>query len=237
MNRREFAFFGLTSLSGLAIGPAHSETAASALLHQVTSNLAQRHAENLAIPLSWVARQFSGHDPVAQRVAAFHLIQHVPYRLTRWTGDPDSLFQGWRGDCRHKAFAQMRLFSALGMPVCHAKVRFDWADLPIPSSILAELPQTLGVHDTVELVLDGQRMIVDPTWDPTLAAAGFPVLAAWDGRSPTPLVTRGEITIAYPDRLPDGVGIYDHLGVPWPNRERTQAFNRAFNAWLNTLRT
>ena len=237
MNRREFAYFWLAAVSGLFAKPARAEKTADVLVRQVSSGLARRRAEGLPVPVSWVVEQLSGHDAVEQRIAAFHLLQQIPYRLTRWTGDPDSLFQGWRGDCRHKAFAQMRLFSALGVPVRHAKVRFDWADLPIPGHILSELPQTLGIHDTVELTVDGRHVIVDPTWDPPLATTGFPVLEAWNGYSPTPMVTLGQTVVAYPDGLPAGVSAYDHLGVPWPIRERTQAFNRALNAWLDGLRS
>ena len=237
MNRRDFARVGLAVVSAPFAGSARAESAADAVLHRIVASLADRHAENLPVPVSWVAERLAGHDATVQRIVAFHLLQQVPYRLTRWTGDPDSLFRAWRGDCRHKAFAQMRLFSALGVPVRHAKVRFDWADLPIPAAILAELPSTLGVHDTVALTIDGRPAIVDPTWDPSLAAAGFPVLGAWDGRSPTPMVTVGETRVAYPDSLPEGADPYGHLGVPWPNRERTQAFNRALNSWLDSLRS
>lgn len=98
------------------------------------------------------------------------------------------------------------------------------------------LTDTRGFHDTVELTLDGQRIIVDPTWDPALAAAGFPVMPAWDGVSSTAPVTIGQLTAIRPGDVPEGVSLYDHFGLRWPVREQTLAFNRAFNAWSDTFR-
>jgi len=85
-------------------------------------------------------------------------------------------------------------------------------------------------------VVDGVSIIVDPTWDPALAAAGFPILPAWDGVSPTAPVTNGSLTVIRPGDVPNGANLYEHFGIRWPVRERTLAFNRAFNAWTDTFR-
>jgi hypothetical protein len=180
-----------------------------------------------------LSRGISSRD---SRIAAFHLVQRVPYKLTKWEGDPDSLFVLGRGDCRHKSAATRRLMRLLGYPVDAVKVPFDWADLPIPERVLARLSETRGIHDAVEVIIDGQRRLVDPTWDPALGAISFPTIPLWDGVSSTPLITSRATIIVRTGDLPQGRNLYDHFNISWPVREKTLAFNKAFNEWSDSLR-
>lgn len=189
------------------------------------------------LPAEWFADQLSrGLSSRESRIAAFHLVQRLPYKLSTWTGDPDSPFTLGQGDCRHKSAATRRLMRLMGYDADAVQIPFDWADLPIPKSVLALLEETRGIHDAVEVVIDGQGRLVNPTWDPALGSVGFPVLALWDGVSATPFVTSQASIIVRAGDVQQGGNLYDHFQMSWPVREKTRAFNRAFNAWSDEIR-
>ncbi|ODT74926.1 MAG: hypothetical protein ABS76_35640 [Pelagibacterium sp. SCN 64-44] len=236
MNRRSFLSSTLALGTSLVASPAFAQADFGAVVLETEAAIAARRNAGQPVTAGWVIDRLAPLDERLRRIAVFELVRRVPYKLSGWTGDPDSLFNLGRGDCRHKEAACRRLLGRLGLQVVHIRVLFDWADLPIPREILAPLTDTRGFHDTVEMTLDGNRVVVDPTWDPPLAAAGFPVLPAWDGVSATPPVTNGALTIVRPGDIPGDVNLYEHFSVRWPVRERTLEFNRAFNAWSDGYR-
>lgn len=178
-----------------------------------------------------------GLTPAETRIALFELVRRVPYKLSKWTGDPLSLFTLGRGDCRHKAAAAKLLLVQAGFPAVQRQVTFDWADLPIPSEMLALLSDTRSFHDTVYVKIDGKEQLFDATWDPDLRAAGFPVMDRWDGMSATVPITRCRQEIVRLERLPKGINLYDHYEFRWPVRKKTLEFNRRFNAWSDAVRS
>lgn len=199
--------------------------------------IAGRRQAGKPVDAAWIASFYrQSLDEIGQRIAAFELVRRIPYRLTRWTGDPDSLFNTQKGDCRHKAAAARRLFEKLGFQARQVMVVFDWANLPIPSRILQILPDTKSFHDSVEVRLGGKWMIVDPTWDPGLKAAGFPIMEKWDGVSPTLEVTTAQNPVVRFDELGKNVDLYAYFKIARPQRKRTLEFNRAFNGWLEEVR-
>ncbi len=199
--------------------------------------IAARRAMGKPVIATWLAdRLRSELDPVGQRVAVFELVRRAPYRLTAWTGDPDSLFNAGKGDCRHKAAAGRRLLNELGFQARQVMVVFDWANLPIPPEILKILPDTKSFHDSVEVRLGDRWVIMDPTWDPALKTAGFPIMSSWGGIGPTLEVTNASNPIVRFENLPKNVDLYEHFRIGRPRRKRTQLFNRAFNAWLEQVR-
>lgn len=233
MEKKQF-MTGLAALPLVATGTSLlGQTGSQSDVEQIIAALKARQLAKQATPADWVALQLKQLPEAERASAAFAVVQSVPYRISRWTGDPDSLFGMGRGDCRHKAFGQMRLFKALGLRVRHVKTRFDWADLPIPAPVLNNLSVTLGVHDSVAVQTGADWVIVDATWDPKLARLGFPVAGSWDGRSQTRPITQGSLRSIFADEMPKGTNPYELLSVPWPIRSRTQAFSRALNGWLN----
>ncbi len=219
-----------------AYGQTRSEAAMTRVI-EVESGMRDRRNAGRPLPAEWFAEELSrGLSPRDSRIAAFHLVQRVPYKLSSWTGDPDSLFTLGRGDCRHKSAATRRLMRLLGYQANAVQLPFDWADLPIPESVLAPLSETRGIHDAVEVVIDGERRLVDPTWDPALGTVGFPTLALWDGVSATPFITPRATVIVRAGDVPQGRNLFDHFKIGWPVRENTLAFNRAFNAWSDEIR-
>lgn len=203
----------------------------------VANEIARRHAAKSAISTEWVASALEeGLSPRDRRIAAFRLIQDIPYKLTAWKGDPDSLFKLERGDYRHKSAALRRIFRIWKLEARAIQVRFDWADLPIPADVLKPLLETRGIHDSVEVTIDGRFVLADATWDPALASAGFPVLTDWDGNSPTLPDTSNANIVARPGDLKPGANIFNHFGIKWPQRDRTLVFNRTFNTWTDKVR-
>lgn len=235
--RRRHLLLGATAAGILAgLRPASAQVHVSMTVLSIEQGMAERRAAGQLITADWLLDALGDLDDRLKRIAVFELVRRIPYKLSSWTGDPESLFNANRGDCRHKEAAARRLFDRLGLEVVHVQMLFDWADLPIPADILANLADTRGFHDTVEMIIDDKAIVVDPTWDPALAAAGFPILPAWDGVSPTAPVTNGSLTIIRPGDIPAGVSLYDHFQLRWPVRERTLAFNRAFNTWTDQFR-
>lgn len=239
MNRRTFLFSSALAVlaSARAEAAEQPKQTLDKLIADLQSEMTTRRAQGSSIAANWIAKRLqtdlTGSD---RRIAAFYIIRNVPYKLTAWTGDPNSLFALDRGDCRHKSAALITLMRACKFDARPVQVPFDWADLPIPKSVLEPLAETRGIHDTVEVKVDGTWILVDPTWDPALAKAGFPVLANWNGLEPTlPITPRATIIVRRGD-LKAGTDLFAHFGIKWPERERTLAFNRAFNAWTDALR-
>ncbi|MER9953085.1 transglutaminase family protein [Mesorhizobium sp. M0047] len=209
----------------------------AARVAEAEQQIVRRRAGGDSIPAEWVVERLGvGLSKRDRHIAAFHIVRNVPYKLTAWKGDPDSLFTLGRGDCRHKSAAFLRLMRAWDFHARPVQVPFDWADLPVPRSVLQPLLETRGIHDSVEVRIDGAMALVDPTWDPPLGAAGFPVLADWDGIGPTLGITSKADTIVRRGDVEAGTDLYSYFGINWPERDRTLAFNRALNAWTDEVR-
>lgn len=239
MNRRTFLFSATSALlastrNGVAQQPKQTlEVRVADLQRDMTS----KRIQGSPVSAAWISEKLkAGLTDRDRRIAAFGIVRDIPYKLTAWSGDPNSLFQLDRGDCRHKSAALIKLMRACGSEARPIQIPFDWADLPIPKSVLELLAETRGFHDTVEVNVDGFWILVDPTWDPALAKAGFPVLANWNGVDATLPITSRATTIIRQGDFNPGTDLYAHFGIRWPERSRTLAFNRAFNAWTDTMR-
>jgi len=236
--RREVIFSTLLPLIGSLGSRSSFATAPIDAVIAIEKQIATRRISGKPVSATWLANSMrSNLDPIGQRIAVFELVRRVPYRLTAWTGDPDSLFNAEKGDCRHKAAAGRRLLNELGFQARQIVVVFDWANLPIPPDILNLLPDTKSFHDSVEVRVDGRWVVMDPTWDPALKAAGFPIMTSWGGVGPTLEVTAARNPIVRFENLPKNVDLYEYFQIGRPQRKRTQLFNRAFNAWLDRVRT
>ncbi|WP_136620790.1 MULTISPECIES: transglutaminase domain-containing protein [Mesorhizobium] len=239
MNRRMFLIgAGATALAPSRVA-AQGQTPQTldARIANVQRELQTQRADGKTPSCKWIAEQLQvGLTDRDRRIAAFKIVQEVPYKLTAWTGNPDSLFAIDRGDCRHKSAALIQLMRAWKVDARPVQVPFNWADLPIPQSVLQPLAETRGFHDTVEVDVDGKMILVDATWDLALGKAGFPVLANWNGVDPTPAITPRAKVILREGDIKAGTDLYAYFGFKWPERKRTLAFNRAFNAWTDELR-
>ncbi|MGT2467836.1 hypothetical protein ACVOMV_27770 (plasmid) [Mesorhizobium atlanticum] len=160
MNRRKF----LLGAGIMALAPAnamannHASGLAGRIAEVEREMIAQRTGGK-SVSTAWIAQRLGEELTEGdKRIAAFTLVRNVPYRLTAWTGDPDSLFVNERGDCRHKSAALLRIMRVWKFDAEPVRVLFDWADLPIPKAVLQPLAETRGFHDTVEVRING-RMV------------------------------------------------------------------------------
>lgn len=238
MNRRTLMIG--TIATALAAGRGHARSATVTVGDRIAvleNEIARRRKTGMAISGNWLASQLEqGLTIRERRIAAFRIAQNIPYKLTPWKGDPDSLLVLGQGDCRHKSAALLSVLRALKIEASPVKIPFDWADLPIPPNVLGHLLETRGIHDAVEARIDGRLVLVDPTWDPALKSVGFPVLSEWDGVGPTLPITPNASAVVRAGELKAGTDLFAQFGIAWPQRQRTQAFNRAFNAWTDEVR-
>lgn len=217
------------------------ETLAASLADQVTFTQQKIEAARAAgdnISAEWILRSLGLPKRSAElRRAIFELVRRVPYRSGNWNNDPLSLFQQGYGDCRHKAASATQLLQLAGENAQRSLVMFDWADLPVPGSILSLLPDTRGFHDTVKFSLNGRTYCLDATWDMALRSAGFPAMPSWDGHSDTWSATLAGSALPRQVALPQaGQDIYAANNMSWPQREKTMAFNQALNDWMDDIR-
>lgn len=223
-------------------GSAGTSTSAVATLSQRVSELSAeiqiRRENGRTVTIDWIA-QIAGSDlsETHKRIVAFELVRNVPYKLTAWNGNPDALFDLGRGDCRHKSKALIRLLRAWKLEARPVQVPFDWADLPIPETVLQPLSETRGIHDSVDVKINGKWTLVDATWDPALGAVGFPVNPAWNGLSETLPITPKATTIIRSGDLKAGENPYSRFKINWPKRSEILAFNRLFNRWSDDVRS
>ena len=226
---------------------------------------------------SLVNRKFAewteGLDPHQSRIAIFTHIRDIPYSLEGPRADPgremEQLLSRGRGSCGAKHYLLAEMFRRLGLNVIYATFAFSWndPDLHYPPS-LRELSACLPViHHLACRVQIGRRWaLVDATWDPPLAKAGFPVNLNWDGYAATKCAVKplpsphgtvfcrpvsqeshrtGEVAEICPLD-----GEEDHWGeegreayhsgkrarVTADEIERIHRFNREFSSWLETVR-
>ena len=217
------------------------ETLAASLADQITVTQQKIQAAQAAgddIRPEWIIRTLNLPLKSAElRRAIFELVRRVPYRLGSWNNAPMSLFQQGAGDCRHKASAAAELMQYAGETARKTLLRFNWADLPVPGTILSLLPDTRGFHDTVEFSLNGEMHFMDATWDMALRSANFPVMPVWDGLSDTWQVTLGGPSAVQQVVMPvEGQDIYSANQMNWPQRDKTMVFNQALNDWMDEIR-
>lgn len=192
-------------------------------------------------PQTIADRLTEGLDEKAARVKLFEFVQSFPYLITSF--DPSrgdiALYDSEQGDCRHKRDALCALLSKKGEAVRRVAVPFDWSDLPIPKDILSirKRSGTVGFHSGMDVKIGGRWVSVDPTWDPGLIQAGFPVNTDWDGVSPNKNITFGDCPRVQHGEY-DTIGdLYERFSVPYPVKSENDSFVQALNAWFRKVRT
>jgi hypothetical protein len=160
-------------------------------------------------------------------LSVFADIQRRPYRVSTQLGVPAD-------NCYFKGIELLQQLGILGYAVRGRVCETIWDPAIFPAEIIALHPKDmLSTHFFVEVELDGQWRIADPSFQPALAKHGFPI-GRFDG-TPAPcfpvtkLYTQEE-SIAYqllwaqPDY---GRRYFDRAGP----------FLTQLNAWLSKLDT
>jgi len=126
-------------------------------------------------------------------IEIFERVQKIPYQVCKY--DEEDIDENLeKGDCRHKHFLLKKLLEQEGFEVKKVKVIFNWADLPIPKSILEILKTgTIWDHNSLKVKINDKWVKVDCTWNPELKEKGVPNTENWDGKSDTKQITEGKL--------------------------------------------
>jgi hypothetical protein len=131
-----------------------------------------------------------GLDPIESRIALFERVRDIPFRpTTDLYGDRDApertIAQGFGGS-EAKSILLGTLFEMLEIKIMYVTYSFRWENLraEFPSLLrpyLKAIPVTF--HTTLKAEIDGEWVLVDPSYDLPLGKAAFRVNRAWNGRS------------------------------------------------------
>lgn len=133
-----------------------------------------------------------GLDPCQSRISIFEHIRDIPYslsvRMTDLKNAPEQILTLGKGYCSPKHYLLAAMFCKLGLDVVYATFPFLWNDPdihypPALRGLAAGMP--VAYHLACRVRLGARWVLVDATWDRTLAKAGFPVNEHWDGFADT----------------------------------------------------
>lgn len=190
-------------------------------------------------------------------ISIFTHIRDIPYAVMPDQTDPISgpknLVRNGRGYCNPKHFLLGILFERLGISIRYVSIPYLWDQSGIlyPEKlrkIAFSLP--LNYHLACRAFIDGRWVLVDATWDPPLAIAGFPVNIHWNGRSdtlpavsPSPAVPPGSetgspVSIIIHESTEERLRLYTRMIKSYTSADiaaRTE-FGRELNQWLDEVR-
>jgi hypothetical protein len=226
---------------------------------------------------SLVTRKFvewtDGLETHQSMISIFEHIRDIPYSLTVSLSDPvsgpEEMLRIGRGYCGPKHHLLAEMYRKLNLNVVYATFPFLWndPDLHYPPR-LRELAAGVPVshHLACRVQIGPRWVLVDATWDPPLARAGFPVNMHWDGFADTKCAVkplRSPVRTAFcrtltnePCRTKDEAGLLplggenDHWDPEDQSRyyrdkvavrtakdlDRIARFYREFEAWLIRVR-
>lgn len=198
------------------------------------------------------------HDPVQERlmqwtrrldvrearIAVFTHIRDMPYEIITGLKDPVKgparTLSAGRGSCTAKHFLLGAMFAKMDIPVRYITFSFFWddPDIDYPPK-LRNLARQLPVeyHLANKAFLEGKWVLVDATWDPPLAAAGYPVNERWDGVSDTLNAVKSLDEIAHESAV-ERVEFANKAEGAYTEDEKLarDEFVASLNSWLWELR-
>lgn len=122
-------------------------------------------------------------------IELFKKVQKIPYYVLEYRNS-EKLFDLNKGSCLEKNIWLGREFRKLGIQTKFYSINFDWSSLPIPNEIIKLRKNPIGKHLVFKAKIESKWVWVDPTWDPPLAKAGFPVTINWNGKEDTKLAVK-----------------------------------------------
>ena len=92
--------------------------------------------------------------------------------------DIEALKKTTRGSCSHKHYVLASIYEELGVSVHYVTHPFHWHDLELDwprrlRRLISKMP--IQYHLALSIAPDGQRFLLDATWDSPLVRAGFRV--------------------------------------------------------------
>ena len=185
-----------------------------------------------------------GLDAREARIAVFTRIRDMPYEIIAELKDPYEgpvkTLEAGRGSCTAKHFLLGAMLQLMELPVQYVTYPFYWGDpdiaYPPEVKMLAERAP-LEYHLANKAFIDGKWVLVDATWDPAVAKAGFPVNHDWDGRSDTVNAVKPLREVVH-DGAVERAQYTDEVKAAYSGEEALvlDEFVAAFNRWLRELR-
>ncbi len=128
-------------------------------------------------------------EKIKKIIDLFEKVQALPYFFLE-RRDSRKLFEKKKGCCAEKVVWLGGKLKEISIPVKYYLIEFKWEELPIPDYIIRLRKKGYSYHLALKVKVKNKWIWVDPTWDPRLEKAGFPVTKNWDGESNTKLAVK-----------------------------------------------
>lgn len=178
------------------------------------------------------------------RISIFSHIRDIPYavipEISNPVNGPQEILKRMRGSCAPKHFLLACMFQMLRIPIQYVTYPFSWnvKSVAYPPELrkLAEDVPT-GYHLACKARIEEQWVVLDATWDRTLARVGFPVNENWDGVVDTELAVEPLDEIIH-ENAQDRMRFLQVRRSRWTSDDhaRTDRFASALNIWLEDVR-
>jgi hypothetical protein len=185
-----------------------------------------------------------GLDPIESRIALFERVRDIPFWPTvDLYGDRDAPEKTIAQNCggsEAKSILLGTLFEMLNIKIMYVTYSFRWENLraEFPSSLrqyVRAIP--VSFHTAFKAEIDGEWVLIDPTYDLPLGKVAFRVNRSWNGKTDMMLgvVEREEIVHTDPvERAKYAKLRHDHYDEE--QLASLKEFYDKLNVWLETLR-
>lgn len=178
------------------------------------------------------------------RISIFNHIRDIPYsvipEISNPVDGPEGLLKRMKGSCGPKHFLLGRMFEMLRIPIQYVTYPFSWnvksAAYPPELRRLAEAVP-IGYHLACKARIENEWVVIDATWDRSLARVGFPVNESWDGASDTKLAVEPLDEMLH-ENAQERMTFVQTRKSSWTadDNARTDRFISALNKWLEDVR-
>jgi len=186
----------------------------------------------------------AGLNSLDGRTSVYAHIRNIPYMVIPEIRDrekgPREILSRMSGSCTPKHFLLGKMFQAMDIPIKFLSFPYSWDQknvaYPDPLRDLARKIPT-EYHLACQAYLNGKWVIVDATWDPPLAKAGFPVNQAWDGFSDTEVAVDFIEMVEHPS-AEERDEFVKLKKASWTEEDKrlTSEFIDGLNRWLKEVR-
>ena len=186
----------------------------------------------------------SGLSEVEARISIFEHIRDIPYFVYPQLWDiktgPAMMLEIYKGSCTPKHYLLGEMFEKLDLNVRYCTFPFNWKEFDIryPSK-LEELAAKMPVayHHACRVLINGKWVLVDATWDKSLAPSGFPVNRDWDGKRDTLLAVKAKEEICFDNDGKRDKDVKERLAeYDLSDKLALSRFSAQLNEWLESLR-
>lgn len=158
-------------------------------------------------------------------IADFKTVRDIPYRIPLTLDEKDNCCSG-----KHKLLKDLLIKQGLG--VRYRICSFRWSSINLPEKVSGISHNDLCTHLYLEVLIDGQWIVVDATWDSSIRKILH--VNEWDGKSDTEIAVQ-PIEIFSPKKSADIMNNENNDEILSDLRINGE-FYRAFNDWLEENR-